>query len=78
MDGYFVFTTDAKKFILSAINDGTDYNAIDYGTAESSPDATVTPVVFKTSCSLSARPPPKPFPTSAVQTSPFSARVCFG
>lgn len=47
VDGYFVFTTDAKKFILSAINDGTDYNAIDYGTAESSPDATVTPVVFK-------------------------------
>ena len=74
----FVFTTDAKKFISSAINDGTDYNAIDYGTAESSPDATVTPVVFKTSCSSSARPPPKPFPTSAVQISPFSARDCFG
>ena len=46
VDGYFVFTTDAKKFILSAINDGTDYNAIDYGTAESSPDATVTPRVL--------------------------------
>lgn len=47
VDGYFVFTTDAKKFILSAINDGTDYNALDYGSAESSPDGTVTPVVFK-------------------------------
>lgn len=47
IDGYFVFTTDTKKFIISAINDGLSYNALDYGTAEADPDDTVAPVVFK-------------------------------
>lgn len=47
VDGYFVFTTDEKKFVLSAINDGTSYNAVDFGSAESSPDGTVTGIVFK-------------------------------
>lgn len=47
VDGYFVFTTDADKFIISALNDGTSYNALDFGTAESSPDAVVAPFVHK-------------------------------
>ena len=47
VDGYFVLTTDEKKFILSDLNDGTAYNALDFGSAESSPDGTITPVVFK-------------------------------
>ena len=47
IDGYFVITTDQKKIIVSAINDGLSYNALDFGSAESSPDAVVTPVVFK-------------------------------
>lgn len=47
LDGYFVCTTDAKKFINSALNDGTSYNALDFGSAESSPDAVVSPVVYK-------------------------------
>ena len=38
IDGYFVFTTDSKKFITSAINDGLAYNALDFGTAEADPD----------------------------------------
>jgi len=46
-DGYFVFTTDAdNKFIISALNDGLAYNALDFGSAESNPDGTETPVVF--------------------------------
>lgn len=38
IDGYFVLTTDTKKFISSALNNGLSYNALDFGTAESSPD----------------------------------------
>ena len=47
IDSYFVVTTNTKKFICSAPNDGTSWNALDYGTAESDPDDTVAPVVFK-------------------------------
>ena len=34
LDGYFVFTTDENKFIVSAINDGLSYNALDFGSGE--------------------------------------------
>tara|TARA_R110000868_G_scaffold21274_2_gene88434 strand:- start:1716 stop:3155 length:1440 start_codon:yes stop_codon:yes gene_type:complete len=47
VDSYFVCTTNTKKFISSAPNNGTSWNALDYGTAESDPDDTVAPVVFK-------------------------------
>ena len=47
IDGYFVFTTDSKKFITSALNDGLSYNALDFGTAEVDPDDIVAPVVFR-------------------------------
>ena len=47
IDGYFVFTTDSNKFIISALNDGLAYNALDFGSAESSPDDVVAPYVFK-------------------------------
>lgn len=47
MDGYFVLTTDTKKFIVSDLNDGTSYNALDFGSAEYSPDAIVAPFVHK-------------------------------
>ncbi len=47
IDGYFVMTTDEKKFIVSEINDGLSYNALDFGTAESSPDGVVVPFVYK-------------------------------
>ena len=47
IDGYFCLTTDSKKFIVSALNDGLSYNALDFGTAESDPDKIVAPVVFK-------------------------------
>lgn len=45
IDGYFVFTTDQKKFIVSALNDGLTYDALDFGSAESSPDGVVVPFV---------------------------------
>lgn len=47
IDGYFVFTTDSKKFIISAVNDGLSYNALDFGTAEADPDDIVAPIVFR-------------------------------
>jgi len=47
IDGYFCLTTDTKKFIVSSLNDGLNYNALDYGTAESDPDEIVAPVVYK-------------------------------
>ena len=47
VDGYFVCTTDAKKFIVSALNDGLAWDALDFGSAESNPDGTVAPFVYK-------------------------------
>ena len=47
MDGYFVLTTDTKKFIISALNNGLAYNALDFGSAEHSPDAIVAPFVLR-------------------------------
>jgi len=47
LDGYFVITTDEKKFIVSALNDGLSYNALDFGSAEADPDDIVAPIVHK-------------------------------
>ena len=47
IDGYFVCTTDSKKFITSSLNNGLSYNALDFGTAEADPDDIVAPIVFK-------------------------------
>lgn len=46
LDGYFVFTTDSKKFIISALNNGLAYNALDFGSAEADPDDIVAPIVL--------------------------------
>ena len=46
IDGYFLFTTDSKKFIVSALNDGLAYNALDFGSAEADPDDIVAPMVL--------------------------------
>jgi len=47
VDGFFLFNTDAKKFIGSAVNDALAYNALDFATAESDPDEIVSLVVYK-------------------------------
>jgi len=47
IDGYFAVTTDSKKWIISALNDGMAWNALDFSTAESDPDLIVAPVVFR-------------------------------
>jgi len=45
IDGYFACITDTKKWIVSALNDGTSWNALDFGSAESSPDEIISMVV---------------------------------
>lgn len=46
IDGYFVCSTDSKKFISSGINDGLTWNPLDFGTAEADPDDIRAPFVF--------------------------------
>lgn len=46
IDGYFACSTDTKAWIVSGINDGLAWDALDFGTAESDPDNIVAPVVF--------------------------------
>lgn len=47
VDGYFSLTTSDKKFIVSALNDGLSYDALDFGSAEANPDKTVTQMPFR-------------------------------
>lgn len=46
IDGYFVCTTDSKKFIVSDANNGLSWDALLFGTAEADPDDIVAPIVF--------------------------------
>jgi len=46
IDGYFAVTTDSKKWIISALNDGMTWNALDFASAESDPDDIVAPIVL--------------------------------
>ena len=46
IDGYFVCTTSTKKFIISALNDGMNWNALDFGSAETDPDNVIAPWVL--------------------------------
>lgn len=47
IDGYFVVSTDSKKFKNSNLNDGFTWTATDFGSAEVDPDDIVAPFVFK-------------------------------
>ena len=43
LDGYFIFVDpDTDQFYLSAIDDGTNLNALDFSSADSSPDNIIT------------------------------------
>lgn len=46
IDGFFAFGTDSKKWIVSELNNGLAYNALDFGTAEADPDDIVGLIVF--------------------------------
>lgn len=47
VDGFFLVTTDSKKFIISNLNQGLVWNALDFGTAEADPDIIVAPLIHK-------------------------------
>jgi len=47
IDGYFACTTDTKRWIVSNLNDGLNWNELDFGSAESDPDVIVAPVVHQ-------------------------------
>lgn len=45
IDGYFAVNTEEKVWFVSYLNDGTQWNILDFGSAESDPDSIVVPVV---------------------------------
>lgn len=45
IDGYFACSTDTKAWIVSNLNNGLAWDALDFGTAESDPDIIVAPIV---------------------------------
>lgn len=47
IDGFFLVTTDSKKFKISSLNDGLTWGALDFGTAEADPDDIVAPHVHQ-------------------------------
>ena len=77
IDGYFLVTTDSKKFIVSAINNGLSYNALDFGTAESDPDDIVAPVVYKNQLFISGRQTFEAFQNIGGADFPFSRTGLF-
>lgn len=46
-DGYFICSTDEKKFIKSGIDDGLSWSALDFSRADGDPDDIVSPLSFK-------------------------------
>ncbi len=46
VDGYFLVSTDSKKFIRSDLNDGLSWDPLNFATAESDSDAIVAPIVL--------------------------------
>jgi hypothetical protein len=45
IDGYFACTTDSKKWIISNLNNGLVWGALDFGSAEADPDNIVGSIV---------------------------------
>jgi hypothetical protein len=46
-DGYFICSTDEKKFVGSGIDDGLSWNALDFSRADGDPDDIVSPLFFR-------------------------------
>lgn len=61
VDGYFAVTTDSKKWIISALNDGINWNALDFATAEADPDPISGIVVHKNQVFIAGSQTIEPF-----------------
>lgn len=68
IDSFFLFTTDTKTFFISASNDGTSYNALDFGTAEADPDDIIAPIVVNNQLYICGRETLEPFRNGAPGT----------
>ncbi len=47
IDGYFVLSTASRTFFISNLNDGLNYDALDFGSAEADPDIIRSLFVYK-------------------------------
>jgi len=68
IDNFFLFTTDTKKFIISNLNNGLLYNALDFGSAEADPDEIVAPIVINNIPYIAGSKTFEPFRNAAAQT----------
>lgn len=68
IDGFFLFTTDTNKFIISALNNGLAYNALDFGSAEADPDRIIAPVVLNNVLYIAGAETIEPFRNAAATT----------
>lgn len=68
IDSFFLLTTDSKKFIISALNDGLAYNALDFGSAEADPDDIVAPLVVNNQLYIAGAETLEPFRNAAATT----------
>lgn len=68
VDSFFIVTTDTKKFIKSAANDGLSWNALDFGTAEADPDVIVAPIVHRNRLYIAGSETIEDFPNQAAVT----------
>jgi len=71
VDGFFAVTTKGKKWIVSALNDGLSWNALDVGTAEADPDDIVAPLVFRNQVYITGGQTTEPFQNIGGADFPF-------
>lgn len=77
INGFFVATTDSKKFINSSLNDGLSWNALDFTSAEADPDSIVAPLVYKNVLYIAGSETIEAFQTIAAATAPFQRQEGF-
>lgn len=77
INSYFVCTTDSKKFINSAPNDGTDWNALDFTAAEADPDDIVTAINFRNVLYVAGSQTIEAFQNIAATSAPFQRQEGF-
>lgn len=77
IDGYFVFTTDQNKIIVSELNDPFNYNALDFSSADAAPDDVVAPFVFRNQLMIAGTDTIEAFQNTGGLNFPFSRSGLF-
>jgi hypothetical protein len=74
VDGYFLFTkTEGQTFFISDLRDGTVYNALDFASAESDPDAIVSSFILHNEVYILGSQTIQPFQNSGGAGFPFTS-----